>query len=189
MNTLQTVARSFALFNAAWPSARKTDESTVRVWAEALHGFSDEAIERAARKWITTQEKYPNLPSFIAACREFQPAHARPSDTNNGCPICEGAGWVYTDHTGRGTVAHCENGCLPPPMGEISEAGRVSTAGPNIIGMLRDAQDAAANRRREIGDRAYLTEKGYDPDKFRISGGMIMANPPAPKKRPERHRS
>lgn len=189
MSSLAATARAFALFTAGYPSAKRIDESTVRVWAEALTGFTDEAIEGAAKLWIHTEQHFPNLPRFIELVRAQQGARLEDVyKVDYDCAICTD-GWVEVDTVGRGVVERCPNGCLPPRMSETSDASRESTASPDVIAMLRTSVDAAKKRRSQLGDRDYLIEKGYDPDKFRISDGMIMRNAPEPKKRPERHRS
>lgn len=187
MNNLEPTARAFALFSAGYPSAKKTDESTVRVWAEALAGFSGDSIESAAKHWIHTEQHYPNLPRFIELVRAQQGATLENVyRANYECAVCEGEGWEYTNHAGRGVVGRCRNGCMPPRMGEISEAGTESTASPDVIAMLREAQDAAKARRNEIGDIAYLEEQGYASAKHRISDGMILAKH-TPRAAPAKH--
>jgi hypothetical protein len=175
MTARESTARAFAWFQAAYPSARKTDQSTVELWTEALAYESSSAIEAAARAWIRAEPRYPSLAGFLELVRAQRAVGARVYAEY--CGACED-GWLETDGEGRGTVTRCPNGCLPPPMGELGEGGTTSTAAPVVIEALRAAQEHYGARRRELGDRAYLEERGYDPDRYRVVFGMILANAP-----------
>lgn len=177
MTARESTLRAFAWFSSAYPSSRKVDESTVEMWTEFCADLDPTAIEQAARAWIRSEPRYPSLAAFLELVRA-QRSDRGPVE-RDFCGACED-GWIETIGDGRGTVTRCPNGCLPPPMGQIGDALTESSAHPSVIAALRATQDAAAARRREVGDRAYLEERGYDPDRYRISDGMVMANPPAP---------
>ncbi len=180
MSTLENVARAFALFTAGYPSAKRIDEGTVRVWTEALADYPGPAVEQGAKHWIQTETRFPTLAGFIEAIRA-QRVPGLPVRETVTCGLCED-GWVEPFPAGRGTVARCPNGCLPTPYDEVRQRPEgPSTASPDVIAMLAETQAAASLRRVEIGDEAYLIERGFDPTKYRMQAGMICANPPDPK--------
>lgn len=116
--TLENVARAGALFTAGYPTAKRMDEGTIRVWTEALQGFSGSAVEMAAKQWITTEKHFPTLAGFIEAIR----AQDSPRDfgPRPECFVCD-EGWVTVSEDGRSTVARCPNGCLPPHPEEVRQ--------------------------------------------------------------------
>ncbi len=176
MSAHDSTVRAFALFGAAYPTARKVDRTTIEVWAEALATRPSRAIDEAARHWINTESRFPSLASFIECVR----AQHQFDDQSEPefCGTCEN-GWVETDGAGRSTVTRCPNGCLPAPYAAMEERPQgQSTAGPDVIAMLRATQQAQQARRREIGDRAYIAEQGYDPDRYEMKRGCLQWIPP-----------
>jgi hypothetical protein len=139
VSTLTDVARAFSLFSAAYPTARKLEESTVAVWAEALAGYPGPIVASAARRWIRTEPRYPSLPLFIDACRALRPdpVKALPAAV---CVWCHGSGFEYTDLTGRGTVKRCRQGCDPPLPSQLGELERVRPS----EGVFASARDVLA---------------------------------------------
>lgn len=175
MRPNEATARAFATFAAGYPSAKKVDESTIRLWAENLADYSGDLIEQAARRWVKNESRFPNLAQFLDAVRALIPPDAR-GDYRHDCGVCTD-GWLETSMDGRGTVTRCPNGCQPPRPGQASEF-RNDRAGVDVIARIRQSREDLAVRRKEIGDEAYLIERGKDPAKFRISDGMILAKIP-----------
>ncbi len=116
MSTLEAVAQAFAMFGAAYPSARKVDESTVRVWHDGLANYGDDRIRSATKRWIHNEPFFPNLPKFMELVRsESSSAGEQLPRSKPPCGMCEN-GFIEVDSTGRGTVQRCPNGCLPEPV-------------------------------------------------------------------------
>jgi hypothetical protein len=175
--TIEGMARAFARFTASYPNAKKPDEATVRFWASECH-FSDELIEASASAWVRKERNYPTLPAFLELVRANAPHKAIDS---HRCGVCVD-GWEWLEEDGK-TLRRCRNGCLPPPMSSITTewTERPTMDGTNWIEHLRGAREYQSRRRREIGDAAYLEERGYDPEHYRIDAGMIIAGKTRPK--------
>ena len=69
-------ATAFGYFAAAYPTAKKTDETTREVWAEALAGFAATTIISAARRWTRSEVRFPTLAAFLECCQAITPAAA-----------------------------------------------------------------------------------------------------------------
>lgn len=144
MSARESTARAFAWFGAAYPTARKMDQSTVEVWAEACYQFSGDAIETAARHWIRTEARFPSLAGFIETIRAKTPSGSVAATA--WCAVCEGEGWEYMNHEGRGMVTRCRNGCLPPPMSHLYDKVGANTADPETVARLRETLSKLARR-------------------------------------------
>jgi hypothetical protein len=109
----QATATAFGYFAAAYPTARKADETTRDVWAEALAGFPGTTILAAAKRWTRTETRFPTLAAFLDCCGALSPANTRSLERGH-CPSCDGLGWEFTNLDGPGMVARCRHGCRPP---------------------------------------------------------------------------
>lgn len=183
MSTLEIVAQSFAMFGAAYPSSRKIDESTVRVWHAGLEPFSDDRVKHATTRWIHNEPYYPNLPKFIDMVRSEPVPESEEWHSDPLCVVCDD-GWVEVNTDGPGTVAPCPNGCQTPDIGTIRDDDLAPAADFGWFAAVRDARAKSEAERQSIGADAFVVDRGFDPERFYVKDGMILAKvKPRPKPR------
>jgi len=106
-------ATAFGYFAAAYPTARKADETTRDVWAEELARYPSTTILAAAKRWVRSEVRFPTLAAFLECCQAVAPTPT-PTLERGSCPSCDGLGWEFIGLRGPGTVTRCQHGCLPP---------------------------------------------------------------------------
>jgi hypothetical protein len=155
-------------------------EDTRQLWAGFMASHDSTTVMGSVNNWIASNRRAPAIADVLEGVR----ASKRSIDTvvEHYCGQCSN-GWVWVHIEGQGTVAHCPNGCRPPMASTHVPAQVGEKHGPQVFALARAFLTEGRDRRSEIGAIEYLTERGYDSSEYRIVDGVIMANPPDPRKR------
>ena len=168
------------MLTGVWPKL-DTDEA-VAAWWGLLGHYPAHQTTSSVRKWATGKRNAPTPADIIEGVRaivaEQRSVDRHPSINAAKCYECAGTGFTWTSLEGHGTLARCTAKCLPPvvyPFDREQDGSKMNNA-EWVKSLQKNAASLAAHRTK-VGESAYLKERGYDPEKFRIQQGMIIARP------------
>jgi hypothetical protein len=170
------------MLTGVWP--RMDSPETAAAWWGLIGNYPAHHATAAVRKW-TMERRIAPTPADIIDGVKIIAAESRqistPAISSARCDECDGTGFVWTSMDGHGTVRRCVRGCKPPIIDHATKNHHDGPRANPQIWTERMNQKIArdATRRREIGERAYLEERGIDPDAFTYSHGVLIARPNA----------
>ena len=172
----------WSMATGVWP--RLDNDATAVAWWGLLCQYPANTAMAALRKYASERRQPPTPADLIEGIRliarqSTERSSARAIEAAE-CVDCRGTGFAWVSFEGQGTVGRCRSGCLPPLPAQRKIDERSERADPSgWVARLQEIRTQQAEQRRTLGEKGYLTERGYDPAHYRIVEGTIVRRPTA----------
>ncbi|CAB4169648.1 hypothetical protein UFOVP1305_18 [uncultured Caudovirales phage] len=165
------------MLTGVW-SRLDTDE-TVAAWWGLLAHYPAHHAQSAVRGWATDHRNAPTPADIIAGIKmiaaETQRQQPVKSISGSVCQECESVGFVFISLDGHGTVKRCSRGCMPRAGSERLSTDREKTVDREVwVERFHQHRARLASERSSMSEHEYLVMRGYEPDLFKITEGMIV---------------
>lgn len=169
------------MLTGLWP--RLDTDETVAAWHGLLGNYPAHHATAAVRKWATERRAAPTPADIIDGIKAIAAEQRRDRPRAIGsapCDECDDTGFVWVDFHGHSTVRRCRRGCLPRTEPDTTHGPTPTRHEPGTwVARLDSIRRTNTAQRESMGEAEYLRHRGFDPARYRISHGMIVARPTA----------